>query len=64
MKPTDLPREVKCALALHEMLRRMGFAPEEIFVAPHRPPGELHVVIRAQGKEDFVINAGGERARS
>lgn len=57
MKPTDLPREVKCALALHEMLRRMGFAPDEIFVAPYPPPHELQVVIQAQGKE-FRIDVG------
>jgi hypothetical protein len=48
----DFPMVVREALSVHQVLRRLGFSADDIYVAPgHTAADSLHVVLRTQGKQ-------------
>lgn len=53
----NFPREIDDAWAVHEVFRRLGFLPEEIFVSMDNPDGLLLVVLMAQEKT-FCVSVG------
>lgn len=61
VKYDDMPKSIREALAMHEILRRLRFTPDELFVqlgADVRGKAScVFVVLRTQGKE-MIGNAG------
>jgi hypothetical protein len=52
----DIHPTFRNALGVHEVFRRVGFTPEDIFV--HRnPDGEMHVAV-VQGEKRFAVTVG------
>lgn len=47
-KPSKVPRELRQALYGHELMRRLGFTPDEIFVGIQ----DSHVIVKVQRGRD------------
>jgi len=56
MKYVDIPEPMRNALGTHEMLRRLGFASDDIYW-DMRVDGMMQIVLKTQGKQ-FVIDVG------
>lgn len=62
--PREYTTPIKECWAAHEVFRRLGFPPEDIYVATHQEattpwiPLTLFVVLKTQGKE-FLVTCGG-----
>ncbi len=52
---TDIPEIYLEALCYHEVFRRCGFDPDDLYITPQHD--QLYVVVRAQGKQ-FSVSAG------
>lgn len=57
MQYDEIPRAMRNALGTFEMLRRMGFAPDDIFFDMREEDKMMAVVLKTQSKE-FVVLVG------